>query len=201
MIKTIVQALELKGEDNLLDLGCGGGWITQELGRHCNKITGVDISIEMLQNALKELDQDGIFCAEAAKLPFKEEAFSKVLCYFVFINIMDMDYVKESIKEIYRVLKKGGIAFIGQLPDSLGSGEYDKEKESYIEYCSKEFNLGKNNRNVHTIPINLYDKPSLKRFLEEENITHEICNSFNPFYRPGQEELISWRFDLILKKK
>jgi ubiquinone/menaquinone biosynthesis C-methylase UbiE len=200
MLKTILRGLRPGPNDLVLDLGCGPGWISQALRPHCRKIIGMDISVEMLKQAVHRIPGVGFYGGESACLPFKEASFDRVLSYFVFINTADEVYFYRSLREIYHRLKKNGRALIGQLPDESGSPAYDAAKKEYLAYCATQFALGPSYRERHYVPQKLYNRGSLIRFLEKEGIVYEILQAFNPFYRPGERETIDWRFDLVMSK-
>jgi len=200
MIKSIVEGLELKSSDVLFDLGCGGGWILKALKPNVQKVIGLDFSQLMLTNATTICPEEVFICGEIGKLPFGDNTCDCALSYFVFLNFMDDDFVSSSILDIMRILKKGGHALIGQLPDKTRSADYDKAKSDYIKYCDDVYRLGKSHRDVCRAPQKLFDKENLKNFLDRQNISYHFRNSFNPFYREQQPEKVDWRFDLILEK-
>lgn len=200
MLESIYDGLSLKKTDMLADLGCGGGWISSLLKPFVRKVNGVDMSFGMLDHARQIMGAGGLICGSIDALPIKAEMFDKVLSYFVFINFSDDAFAEACLHEIMRVLKAGGIAMIGQLPDREKASDYDREKKTYLSYCEKNFSIGKNKRDVYTPPIKLFDRERLVDFLEKAKFSYEIRDSFNPFYRPGEPLLIDWRFDLILKK-
>lgn len=199
MIKNIRDGLDLRKSDVLLDLGCGGGWISGALASHARKVFGLDFSEEMLRCARQMYGRNIFVCGEIGKLPFKSEVADRVLAYFVLINIDDDRYIEGAIREIMRVLKKGGRALVGQLPDKDGSGKYDKAKARYREYCQSVFKLGQDVRGKNPPMIKLFDRKRLADFLRSENIRYQIRDSFNPFYRPGEPLTADWRFDLVLE--
>ena len=95
----------LFGKKNLkiLDLACGGGWkFLTEYG----DVTGIDISFNSLKNAKKLYEN--VYLADANKLPFPDETFDVVTSIDFFEHIMP-DKKQILLKEINRVLKKGGI--------------------------------------------------------------------------------------------
>jgi ubiquinone/menaquinone biosynthesis C-methylase UbiE len=200
MFKTILQGLQPAAHHLALDLGCGPGWILKGLQPYCRKIIGMDISVEMLKQAVRHVSVNQLYGGETARLPFKDAAFDRILSYFVFINTIDEAYFYRSLQQIYRGLKKGGRALIGQLPDETGSAAYDTAKRSYLAYCQTHFSLGANYRERHHIPQKLYNRLQLMRFLEREGIVYEIHPAFNPFYRLGEPETVNWRFDLVMCK-
>ncbi len=200
MIKSIKDGLRLRSSDTIADLGCGGGWLLKRLAKDVQRACGLDLSFNILKIAKKESGRRPLICGELSKLPFQCESFSRVLSYFVFINITDDAYVRKSILEIMRVLKKGGRALIGQLPDKNGSEDYDYAKDSYLAYCRGKFKLKKDTSKICLPPIHLFDRKHLTGFLKDQRIAFDIRDSFNPFYRLDEPMAVKWRFDVILKK-
>ena len=160
----------------------------------------VDFSLEMIRHAADILPQEKLLCGKIGQLPLRENIFDKILCYFVFINFDQDETAYASIQDIMRVLKKGGRALVGQLPDQELSSMYDQAKEAYAQHYQETHPEVKSLRDIHPIPQKLYDRKALAQFLEQNDISYEFRDSFNPFYWAGQPETIPWRFDLILTK-
>lgn len=57
LIRFLVEQFSLNGEQNLLDLGSGTGQLTVRFSDWCNKIVGIDIEPEMINEA-KRLHQE-----------------------------------------------------------------------------------------------------------------------------------------------
>ena len=53
----IIEAVLNHKPENVLDLGCGEGWLCRELSRHEIKCTGTDASNPLIENARKKGDQ------------------------------------------------------------------------------------------------------------------------------------------------
>jgi SAM-dependent methyltransferase len=202
LFNNIRQNLRLESSNSLVDLGCGGGWIRSGLKSHVKSAVGLDISLEMLKNAqMTSQDENHFLCGDICSLPIKTESFDRALCYFVFVNFGDPDAIVRAIREIMRVLKKGGRALIGQIPDRDYSAKYDAAKADYLDYCRKNFQVGKSIRDICLVPVHPFDRKFFTDLLNREGIAYQMYNSFNPFYRPGEPETVDWRFDLLLEKK
>jgi ubiquinone/menaquinone biosynthesis C-methylase UbiE len=201
MIESVAEGLDLRQSDFVVDLGCGGGWITKALSRYVDNIIGSDFSLEMLANSHVICPDVSFVCGNIGELPFKDGIAQRVLCYFVFINMLDDIDIQNAIIDIMRILTKGGKALIGQLPDKAYSYDYDEDKKEYLQYCRETFGIGKNCRDMFPVPQKLFDRAVLKEFLDKAGISYQFRDSFNPFYRDGQPKTINWRFDLILFKK
>lgn len=92
--------------DSILDLGCGDGlniWLLGNMG--IKKVIGVDISRKLLKMAKEKNPKTKFYVGSAESLPFKANTFNIVLIDSVLHHLMDYE---RPIKEIKRVLKKGG---------------------------------------------------------------------------------------------
>lgn len=97
-----------KTNAQILDVGCGGGFLSNALAREGYKITGVDLSAESIEVA-KRYDTTmtvQYIVADAYRLPFKDQSFDV-------ITAMDfLEHIEEparAIHEFSRVLRSGGV--------------------------------------------------------------------------------------------
>jgi ubiquinone/menaquinone biosynthesis C-methylase UbiE len=94
----------------VIDLACGDGhlipYLLPRLGS-ASKIVGVDISLEGLEIARKEIRDSrvGFALGRAQQMPVENASVDFVLCHMAF---MLMSPVEEVLAEIHRVLKPGG---------------------------------------------------------------------------------------------
>jgi ubiquinone/menaquinone biosynthesis C-methylase UbiE len=96
-------------EIKILDLGCGGGRTTVPLFKMGFKVTGVDISKNLIKQLNKKFPEIDACVGDAANLKFQKNSFDIVLFSHSGIDCL---YPKEKrikcLKEIYRVLKPQG---------------------------------------------------------------------------------------------
>jgi 2-polyprenyl-6-hydroxyphenyl methylase/3-demethylubiquinone-9 3-methyltransferase len=112
-LKRIVSSSSLQPSGlSLLDIGCGGGLLTEELSRMGFSVTGIDRSKESLLVAREHAMQGGLCIdyqiASAESLPFREATFDVVTCCDVLEHIPNW---KDVIKEISSVLRPNGLFF------------------------------------------------------------------------------------------
>ncbi len=105
--------LEKKGK--VLDVGCGSGRnvLGKELEIRDKKLEfyGVDFSSKMVKLA-KEKGYVEVLKGDVCALPYDDESFDYVLFYAVLHCVDSVEARRESLEEVYRVLKKGGEALI-----------------------------------------------------------------------------------------
>ena len=137
--KPIVKKFLGGKEGKLLDLGCGTGRnfiYSPGLEWYC-----VDFSEEMLKhasiNAGEKKVEAEFFHAETHDLDFEDNFFDYVLCYSVLHCIDKPEKREQTLREIYRILKRGGKALIsvwGRNSKVLKN----KNKECYVGWHSTE---------------------------------------------------------------
>jgi 2-polyprenyl-6-hydroxyphenyl methylase/3-demethylubiquinone-9 3-methyltransferase len=109
-IKTPWILERLKTHSKILDVGCGAGFLTNELARAGHVVTGVDLSGESLAVARRHDETQSVDykIADAYSLPFDDASFD-VVCALDFLE--HVEDPARAIKEFSRVLKPGGQFF------------------------------------------------------------------------------------------
>ncbi len=97
---------------SLLDVGCGGGILSEEFAKIGCQVTGIDPSEASLetarQHAVSQRLEISYRHGRGEALPFAEACFEVVVCCDVLEHVDDLPAV---IRESARVLKPGGILF------------------------------------------------------------------------------------------
>lgn len=108
--RNVIEGLELKDGDKVLEIGCGNGYYLSLLNRLNVKLelTGIDKDILALKDAARFIGEKKIklILGDAAKLPFESNSFDKVVMSEVIEHVADEDIV---LKEAKRVLKGSGV--------------------------------------------------------------------------------------------
>lgn len=106
--KLIVQEIQKLNKKNyFLEVGCAQGHYLSKAIKKTKHTYGVDVSKDFIEKSKKT--KAICFVSSAEKLPFKKEMFNIVLCTEVLEHVPNW---KKAVKEIKRVLKKGGHAII-----------------------------------------------------------------------------------------
>ncbi|HLM04149.1 MAG TPA: bifunctional 2-polyprenyl-6-hydroxyphenol methylase/3-demethylubiquinol 3-O-methyltransferase UbiG [Blastococcus sp.] len=121
---TVMDANLAAGPDGLqvLDIGCGGGFLTEEFARMGCRAVGVDpstVSIETARRhaAASRLDVE-YRLGRGEDLPAQDSEFDLVLCCDVLEHVNDVDRV---LAETARVLKPGGLYLFDTVNRTLRS--------------------------------------------------------------------------------
>jgi SAM-dependent methyltransferase len=88
-----------------LELGCGEGRVVRDLTRRGHRVVGLDASPTLLGYA-RGADPSGRYVlADAARVPFGDDAFDLVVAYN---SLMDIEDMESAVGEAARVLETGG---------------------------------------------------------------------------------------------
>ncbi len=105
-----------------LEVGCGGGYLTEEIARMGFSTIGIDPSEAVLQAARSHAAQKNLTITytkgRGEALPFPDQSFELVFCCDVLEHV---EFLDETIREISRVLKPGGLFFFDTINRTLAS--------------------------------------------------------------------------------
>lgn len=141
--------LNIKHEDIVLDVGCGGGININRMAKDAKKVYGIDYSIEsvklsrevnekLIDNGQVEIQEGNV-----KDLPFEDDTFDIVTA---FETVYFWPDIEKCFGEVKRVLKPGGTFLIGM--ESNGS-------DNFIMKFWKHF-----------IDMELYTDEEIKLFLQ-----------------------------------
>jgi SAM-dependent methyltransferase len=101
-----------------LDVGCGEGRVGAELERRGHHVVGVDSSPQLVKLALERHEA---IVADAAELPFEDDAFDLVVAY---MSLMNLDNLDGAVCEAARVLEPNGRLCVSVLHPLFAAGEW-----------------------------------------------------------------------------
>jgi len=110
----VLEKMGLAATDNVLDVGCGSGWLARRLAKRVpdGRVVGMDVSDEMIRVARRtSLEFENILYAtgEVGEIPWEANFFNHA------ISVESAYYWPEpaaGIREIFRVLRPGGKAWV-----------------------------------------------------------------------------------------
>ena len=110
----VLEKMRLESGDNVLDVGCGSGWLSRRLAKMVpqGRVVGMDISDEMIRAARRNsLEHENILyvTGEAGEIPWEPNFFTHA------VSVESAYYWPDpaaGVKEIFRVLRPGGVAWI-----------------------------------------------------------------------------------------
>lgn len=106
----LAEAMNLKGDEVVLDIGCGTGFFAEPVAKRCGKLIGLDISEDMLamfrgRDGFENLGDVELKQGDANDIPL-ENGSCDVAFHVCFLH--EVRDVEKFHAEIRRVLKPGG---------------------------------------------------------------------------------------------
>jgi ubiquinone/menaquinone biosynthesis C-methylase UbiE len=109
--ENVAKILELKPEDDLLEVACGNGYFLKKYTSHVHSVAGLDLSELAVKLATKK-NKDRVTAgtaefvrAEASQLPWEDNKFSAATCMGSFPWLTRP---LDTLREVYRVLRPAG---------------------------------------------------------------------------------------------
>src|SRR5260370_3891791 len=110
----VLDLMRMEPTENVLDVGCGAGWLSRRLSELVpeGRVVGMDISDEMVRRARRlsvDLDNTMFIVGGVDAIPLDANFFTRA------ISVESAYYWPDparGIKEIFRVLREGGSAWI-----------------------------------------------------------------------------------------
>ena len=114
IVLPVLDRMRLAPEDNVLDVGCGAGWLARLLAEHVpeGRVVGVDISDEMIRRARRNnagLENAMFVVGEAEEISWDANFFTHAVSVEVAYYWPDP---LVALREIHRVLREGGTAWM-----------------------------------------------------------------------------------------
>jgi ubiquinone/menaquinone biosynthesis C-methylase UbiE len=213
--------------DVVLDAGCSNGYSTFKISKNKKiKVRAFDYSKKSILHANKtkrvkdKKNKIDFYHANILEIPEKDNFFDKAYTIRVIINLLSWKLQKESILEIYRVLKPGGLyimseAFIGSLKNinSLRkvAGMSPLEVHDFNLYLEEKKLEKFLNRYFEIVEIRKFSSVyyAASRFLRYLTLNKKskdsFINSFNKYFAEFKETENSGDFGIqkiyVLRKK
>jgi len=112
--RLVMEMLRPRGDDRILDAGCGTGVFTIDYLVAGAEVVGLDISQPMLDAAARKAAGYPFHavCGDMVRLPFADESFDKA------VSVTALEFIEDgagAVAELLRVTKSGGLVVVGTL--------------------------------------------------------------------------------------
>lgn len=130
--KIIAALIKMLPQDaRLLDVGCGYGRIALPIAQAGYDVEGLDLSENLIEAARRAADAEGLrvgfTVGSMTSLPYPSESFDAAICLWsAFNELLEEDEQTRAIREMWRVLRPGGVGVIEGRPYT-GPSEADIE--------------------------------------------------------------------------
>ena len=121
----------------ILDAGCGTGanleWLSRYAGQ--GRIVGIDVISDAL-NYCRKRQHEELAQASVTDLPFADSVFDLVTSFDVLVQL-PKEEDELAIREMYRVLRPGGIVFVRVAAYEWMASDHDKALATHRRYTLK----------------------------------------------------------------
>jgi len=156
----ILKALIQPDNAHIVDFGCGTGNLSKTLVQNGFRVSGLDISQELLHLAKQQQDTNNkwdVYHYDGKHLPFEDNSIDAITTFSVLNYIHDNDDLLNTLKEFYRILKPSGqvIAIEQATNVTIISPDGSKKQREITEFIDKfkqsglQLNYYKNIRRGH----------------------------------------------------
>ena len=173
---------------SLLDIGCGGGLLSEPMYKLGAKVTGIDASKKNINiakiHAKKKKLKINYVTSSPEKLKIKKK-FDVILSMEIIEHVSDLDYF---IKSCSNLLKKNGVMFVATINRTL---------KSYLfavvgaEYILKWLPIGTHDWNLFVKPDELV-KTSIKYNLKLNGIHGMTYNPLLDQWKTGKDSSVNY---------
>lgn len=131
----------IPARSSILEIGCGSGYGTNLLSKNAEKIIGLDVDKSTVERVSKRYNSKNCFFElyDGIRIPYADESFDVAVSFQVIEHIKND---KNIIKEIWRILKPGGIMIMttpNRVFRLIGEGQKPTNKFHIREYSPMEF--------------------------------------------------------------
>ena len=152
----------LEGQQNLeiLDVGCGTGFFEAVLATMGHRVTGIDLTPEMIEKGRELLAHHGIEAElqvmDAEKPEFEPERFDVIVSRNL---VWTLPHPVEAYQEWYRVLKPGGVLLNYDAEYAKGFHTFGKTENLAHKDLSKDL-IEQCHDIYHMLSISSFDRPA-----------------------------------------
>jgi SAM-dependent methyltransferase len=129
----IAERAKLSGDERVLDVACGSGNTTIPAARSGARVTGLDITPELLEAGRRKASEAGVEIdwveGDAQQLPFEDGSFDVVTSL---LGVMFAPDHKRAAAELARVLRPGGRLVLGSWKPEGHVGRFFKMTSSHL---------------------------------------------------------------------
>ena len=114
IVLPMLAKMDLRADENVLDVGCGSGWLVRLLATRVTegRVVGMDISDEMVRRARRATaEQENVICVVGSveEIPWQPNFFTRI------VSVESAYYWPDparGLREMFRVASEGGSAWI-----------------------------------------------------------------------------------------
>lgn len=191
IVACIRENLDIKPDDDLLDLCCGNGIITWSIAAHCKSIIGVDYSSKLLDIARRYHTKEGIEYINGdirdAGVLLKGKVFGKAYMYEALQHFSPED-LPTILDNLRNLLKRPFFFLAGSVPDNERKWDFYDTEERRKEY---KLRVKAGNEAIGT----WWEKPVIREICEKRGLEVEF------FPQDKTLHTAHYRFDMLIRER
>jgi SAM-dependent methyltransferase len=157
----------------VLDVGYGYGRVALPLARAGYEIEGLDLSENLIESACRAAGAEGLSIGltvgSMTNLPYGSESFDALICLWsAFNELLEEEERVRAIREMWRVLRRGGVGVIEGRPYTKASAAEIKSGTRRGSEHRVEWGLVEGILNPHY----RHDRRSFERVCTEAGVSH-----------------------------
>lgn len=179
----------IKKKGKVLDLGTGTGNISKRFSQDGFFVTGIDISLEMIEIARKKDDKTEYIQSDLLKFEAKEQ-FEYIVCNFDTVNYLkNKNDLKTFLKKSYSNLKKGGFLIFDAVSEEIFEEIFENNLfVDTVENYTCIWFYEKLRNNNHRISMEIFYKLKNGLYQKIEQIEEKHIFDFNEILSLSQEQ-------------
>jgi len=127
LASSIVTLLRADERFKVVEVGCASGFLARAVAPRVGSYVGVDLAEGALEVARRlRLPNAEFLLSDGGALPFADGSFDAAFCYDVFTNFPAFSDGAAIISEMIRVVRPGGHALVGSIPDAATKEAYER---------------------------------------------------------------------------
>jgi SAM-dependent methyltransferase len=187
-----ISFLDVKPDSDVVELGCGSGAFLKQLPP-CRSLSGCDYSASAVAHAA-EVHRGGDFrIGEAARSPFPDASFDRVLSFGVTHYFDSLQYMTSVLEEMWRLARPGAVLFVGDIDDAAHQDEMEAFRNQHSAARQAQYVAGTAEIDHLYIPQSVFSD-----FAKSKNIKCQFIDQRGPelaFYYNS-----AYRYSVVLRK-
>lgn len=219
--KELIAKLNLRGNEAILDIGCGDGKVTAEITEHVpnGSVVGIDSSKEMIELASEHFAKDrypnlSFQVVDAGQLAFQEQfdvIFSNATLHWIKDHKPVIAGIQKSLKPKGRILlqmggKGNAASILAALDDIMSENEWKQYFSgfsfSYGFYSPEEYTIWISETGLTPVRIELI--PKVMSYGKRDGLTGWVRTTWLPYLErvpeTRREEFIKLLIDKYIEK-
>ena len=192
LLELVSSELALTPQSKSLEVGCGAGMFLTPLSESVERTAGCDLAESMAKRARRINEKFKIQVSEASNLPYVSNEFDAILVYSVFHYFPSNDYAIATLREIFRVSRKNGRFWIGDVPDKSKQRQALLHREQLMKKSAPKWSWPK----VGPLEQRFYDKIFFTEFCESVDCIYRFVQQRVKGYVQGK-----YRYNVFIEKR